>query len=45
MTEQEKITKLYNQLAPDKKAMFMLVMQAITNMMTMLTVSDHFNKN
>lgn len=45
MTEQEKITTLYNQLSPDKKAMFMLVMQAITNMMTMLTVSDQFDKN
>lgn len=26
MTEQAKITTLYNQLPPDKKAMFMLIM-------------------
>lgn len=39
MTEQEKITTLYNQLPPDKKAMFMLVIQAITNMMAMLAAS------
>lgn len=45
MTEQDKITTLYNQLPPDKKAMFMLIMQTFTNMMTMLTVSDQFHKN
>lgn len=45
MTEQKKITMLYNQLSPDKKAMFMLIMQTFANMMTMLAVSDQFHKD
>lgn len=41
MTEQEKITMLYNQLSPEKKAMFILVMKSITSMMEMLTVTNN----
>lgn len=44
MTEQAKITTLYNQLPPDKKAMFMLIMQTFANMMTVLVASEQSNK-
>ena len=36
MTEQEKITALYNQLKPEDKAVFMFMMQTFANMMTLL---------
>ena len=36
MTEQQKIAALYEELPPDKKALFLLMMQTISNMMTTL---------
>ena len=41
MTEQQKITALYERLTPDKKSVFLLMMQTIANMMVaMVTLAD-----
>jgi hypothetical protein len=36
MTEQQKITALYEKLPPEKKAVFMMMVRMIGNMMTTL---------
>jgi hypothetical protein len=36
MNEQQKVTALYENLPPDKKAVFMLMMQTLSTMMTAL---------
>jgi hypothetical protein len=36
MTEQQKVSKLYEQLPPEKKAVFLMMVRMIGNMMTTL---------